>query len=110
MLTGATTGYPFADFSRDLAAFLRGRVGEPSILVGHSLGAMMAIKAAADAPEPIRAVVLEEPAPSLFQEWLGQWAGRAKAHAWYLAGSLMKAPPPARQDVRASACGCTCDA
>ena len=79
----ATTGYRFVDFSRDLTAFLRHRVGEPSVLVGHSLGAMTSIKTAADAPERVRALVLEEPAPYLFQEWLRQWVGWAEAHTWY---------------------------
>ena len=97
----ATTGYHFVDFSRDLTAFLRRRVGEPSSLVGHSLGAMMAIKAAADAPEQVRAVVLEEPAPYLFQEWLRQWAGWAEAHAWYrLASSGESAEQMARSLMR----------
>ena len=93
----ATTGYRFVDFSRDLTAFLRHRVGEPSVLVGHSLGAMTSIKTAADAPEHVRGLVLEEPAPYLFQEWLRDWVGWAEAHTWY---RLASSGEPAKEMAR----------
>lgn len=60
--SGRTPGaYRAADYAGDVVAFLRSRVVEPANLLGHSLGAMIAIQVAADAPEQVRAVVLEDP-------------------------------------------------
>jgi len=60
-------GYRFADYARDQQAFLREVVREPVILIGHSLGGMNAIYIAAEMPELVRAVVLEDP-PLYFAE------------------------------------------
>jgi pimeloyl-ACP methyl ester carboxylesterase len=60
--SGDTPGsYRFVDFGRDCVAFLQGVVREPSILIGHSLGAMTAIYAAAKCPELVLATGLIEP-------------------------------------------------
>ena len=53
--------YSFVDYGRDAVAFLRGVVREPAILVGHSLGGMTAIYAAAHAPELVRGAFLVDP-------------------------------------------------
>jgi pimeloyl-ACP methyl ester carboxylesterase len=53
--------YGFSDYAQDVIAFLRGRVVEPTILIGHSLGAMTAIKVAAEASDMVRVAVLEDP-------------------------------------------------
>lgn len=66
--SGHTPGaYRISDYARDVVAFLRGQTDEPAVLVGHSLGAIIAIAAAAAAPEAVRAVVLEDPPLAAFR-------------------------------------------
>jgi pimeloyl-ACP methyl ester carboxylesterase len=60
--------YRAVDYAADVVAFLRRRVEQPAVLVGHSLGAIVAIAVAADAPEAVRAVVLEDPPLGVFDE------------------------------------------
>ncbi len=60
--------YRAIDYAADIVAFLRGVVGRPAVLVGHSVGAIVAIAVAADAPELVRAAVLEEPPLSIFTD------------------------------------------
>jgi pimeloyl-ACP methyl ester carboxylesterase len=58
---GKTTSGPgLLDEAGDLAAFLAS-LAEPSYLLGHSYGAQVALRAAADSPEHIRKLVLYEP-------------------------------------------------
>jgi pimeloyl-ACP methyl ester carboxylesterase len=52
--------YGNQDYARDIIACLK-QLGEPVILVGHSLGAMTAIVTASQYPEGVRAVVLLDP-------------------------------------------------
>jgi len=60
--SGRTPGrYHVTDYVRDVVALLKFHVREPSVLYGHSLGAMAAAGAAADAPSLVRAIVLEDP-------------------------------------------------
>jgi pimeloyl-ACP methyl ester carboxylesterase len=54
-------GYRFTDYPRDQIAFMREVVRAPAILIGHSLGAMIAVYIAAEMPERVRAIVLEDP-------------------------------------------------
>ena len=54
-------GYRFVDYAEDVVPFLEEVVGQPAVLFGHSLGAMVAIATAAKAPNSVRAVVLEDP-------------------------------------------------
>ncbi|MFN8464441.1 MAG: alpha/beta hydrolase [Caldilineaceae bacterium] len=57
--SGWVTGsYRLQDYTDDTIAFLRGRVGEPAYLLGHSLGGIVALMVAAQYPEGIRAVVV----------------------------------------------------
>jgi pimeloyl-ACP methyl ester carboxylesterase len=73
--------YPISNDVADVMAFLRARVQEPAVLLGHSLGAIVAIFVAAAAPELVRAVVLEDPPLAMltddesslarFREWWG---------------------------------------
>lgn len=58
--------YRAVDYARDVVAFLREVVGQPAALVGHSLGAIVAIAVAAEAPDLVRALVLEEPPLGIF--------------------------------------------
>jgi pimeloyl-ACP methyl ester carboxylesterase len=57
----APGAYSFVNYGRDLVAFLRGVVREPALLIGHSLGGMASIYAAAHAPELVRAALLIDP-------------------------------------------------
>jgi pimeloyl-ACP methyl ester carboxylesterase len=49
------------EYVGDTGEFLRRVVGEPAYIVGHSLGALVAIQLGAVAPELVRAMVLEDP-------------------------------------------------
>src|SRR5260370_14101833 len=52
--------YQVPDYAQDIVAFLQ-QLGEPAVLMGHSLGALTALAAAAERPAGARAVVLLDP-------------------------------------------------
>ena len=54
-------GYTLLEYVRDISALHRHLSGEPAVVVGSSLGAMVAIGLAAEDPDAVRAVVLEDP-------------------------------------------------
>ena len=56
--------YLLTDYVHDAEAFLSATFHEPAVVYGHSLGALAVIALAAQAPEVVRALVLEEP-PSI---------------------------------------------
>ena len=67
--SGRTPGaYRVTDYAADVVALLRGPVGAPAALVGQSLGAVVAATVAADAPDLVRAAVLEEPPLGIFTD------------------------------------------
>lgn len=53
--------YTAAAMGADLAAFIEEVIGEPVMLSGHSSGALLSVWLAANAPELISSVVLEDP-------------------------------------------------
>lgn len=53
--------YLVNNYAEDIFGFLGSRFDEPVILCGHSLGAMVALKVAAEWPDLVRAVILEDP-------------------------------------------------
>jgi pimeloyl-ACP methyl ester carboxylesterase len=53
--------YRVVDYVRDAVAWLLSQLEEPAIVYGHSLGAMVAAAVAAEVPEAVRAVILEDP-------------------------------------------------
>jgi pimeloyl-ACP methyl ester carboxylesterase len=53
--------YTVLDYVRDIGALHRHLSDEPAVLVGSSLGAMVAIGLAAENPDEVRAVILEDP-------------------------------------------------
>ena len=55
------TGYSFADHAADLLDVLDALKLHRPVLVGHSMGAMTAIVAAAESPGRMRALILEDP-------------------------------------------------
>lgn len=54
-------GYHISRNVADLAAFLRGVVGEPAVVFGHSWGAVVSFLSGGPAKEYLRALVLEDP-------------------------------------------------
>jgi pimeloyl-ACP methyl ester carboxylesterase len=56
--------YLLTDYVRDAEKFLSATFHEPAVVYGHSLGALAAVALAAQAPELVRGLVLEEP-PSI---------------------------------------------
>ncbi len=53
--------YRWVDYVQDTTAFLRHHFSEPAILWGQSFGATVAVGVAAQAPDTVRAIVLEDP-------------------------------------------------
>jgi pimeloyl-ACP methyl ester carboxylesterase len=64
--------YRVVDYVRDVVAFLRQGLVEPAIIYGHSLGGMVAMACAAEAPERVRALVLEDPPMDMMGGRLGE--------------------------------------
>jgi lipase len=54
--------FTMAALARDAVAVLREVVGRPALVVGHSMGALVAEEIALTAPDLVAALVLEEPA------------------------------------------------
>ena len=67
--SGRTADYSLRGFADDALRVLREVAKEPSVLIGHSLGALAALVAAADAPELVRGLVLEDPALGYPKAW-----------------------------------------
>src|SRR5688572_3546625 len=63
----ARTSYRLTDYPRDTTAFIERCVGEPTVLVGFSMGALITLGVAAQCPQLIRAIVLLEP-PLMYRE------------------------------------------
>lgn len=53
--------YLVVDYARDAAAFVREQFSESVSIMGHSLGAMVALSVAAECPDRVSAVALEDP-------------------------------------------------
>lgn len=62
--------YRLQDYAEDVIAFLQGQVAAPAVIFGHSLGGMVALLAAAQCPDHIRAVLVGD-APLSAGCWLG---------------------------------------
>lgn len=59
--THVPDAYHVRDYATDVRALIEGVIGEPAIVVGHSLGGLVALHVAADAPALVRGVFLEDP-------------------------------------------------
>ena len=59
--SGRASEYTLRAFADDSLRVLREVAKAPAVLVGHSLGALTALIAASDAPDLVRAIVLEDP-------------------------------------------------
>jgi pimeloyl-ACP methyl ester carboxylesterase len=77
--SGHTPGhYINKDFVADVGAFLKRVVKKPTILVGHSGGAMAAIMATAQAPKSVTAlIILDVPFIPEYETWI-KWAKGVK--------------------------------
>ena len=64
--------YRVADFAADAVAFLDAHVTQPAVVIGHSLGAMVAAIVAAERPRQVRAVILEDPPGTTLAEGIRQ--------------------------------------
>lgn len=65
-------GYRFSEFARDVIELMQARMSDPAVLIGHSLGAAVAIRVAVDCPARTRALVLEDP-PLYLAEFAQDW-------------------------------------
>jgi pimeloyl-ACP methyl ester carboxylesterase len=54
-------GYRLLDYAEDLLALLHDGVETPTSILGHSIGGLAALSVAAQAPQLVRALVLEDP-------------------------------------------------
>lgn len=64
-----TTGdYSFASIGRDMVAFLENVVKEPAIISGNSSGGLIALWLAANRPDLVRSIIMEDP-PLFSAEW-----------------------------------------
>lgn len=59
--SGRAKTYFTLDYAPDAVSFLRREIKRPAVVYGHSLGAMVAAKVAAEAPDLVRAIILEDP-------------------------------------------------
>ena len=59
--SGRAASYLVTDYVADAVHFIREEIAVPVVIVGHSLGAMVAAAVAAELPQLVRAVVLEDP-------------------------------------------------
>lgn len=62
--------YRVVDFVPDTVVFIKQRIGAPTVLLGHSGGAIIALGVASQIPELIRAVILLDPPIFLREESL----------------------------------------
>ena len=60
--------YTFNQLGKDMTAFLKGVVGKPAIVAGNSSGGVLASWLAANSPEWVKAIILEDP-PLFRCEW-----------------------------------------
>ena len=59
--SGRAESYLVTDYVADAVRFVRGEMAAPIVILGHSLGAMVAAAVAAEVPDVVRGVVLEDP-------------------------------------------------
>jgi pimeloyl-ACP methyl ester carboxylesterase len=97
--SGRSPDYSLRAFADDALRILREIAKEPAVLIGHSLGALVALVTAGDAPELVRGLVLEDPALGYPKAWdAAQYAalreGIASAEPVALAKAVSKQPLP----------------
>jgi pimeloyl-ACP methyl ester carboxylesterase len=53
--------YRVSDYAQDFILFLESKVSQPAVILGHSVGALVAIYVAANKPKQVRAIILVDP-------------------------------------------------
>lgn len=71
--SGWAESYTVADYGRDVVAFLQDVVGETAVVVGHSLGGIVATWVAANRPDLVRGLILAEPGFYIMQHLASSW-------------------------------------
>ena len=96
--SGRSGRYLVVDYVCDAMRIVREEIGEPVVILGHSLGAMVAAGVAAALPALVRGVVLEDPPFHAMGEriagsaWAAQFAGmQAAARSGGTVGELAAA-------------------
>lgn len=89
--------YRNADYARDIIAFLK-HIGQPVLLMGHSLGAMVSIVTAAQYPEGVSALVLLDPPLYTYTDSVQLQSGAAN---WFTTVSAMMKDNPSYETVLA---------
>lgn len=67
--SGRATAYSLVDFGSDAVRVVRQVVKGPTVVIGHSLGSLCAIAAAAEAPDLVVGLVLEDPPIAYAKNW-----------------------------------------
>ena len=67
--SGRAADYTLRAFGDDAARFLAGILKTPTVIIGHSLGALAAIAAAAQQPDLVTALILEDPTLGYGKGW-----------------------------------------
>jgi pimeloyl-ACP methyl ester carboxylesterase len=84
--------YHLLDYARDAIALSQALFTEPAVLMGHSLGAMIAVAVAAQVPERVRGTVLLDPPFCLHDSPV---SAMASAYNWFLSlYATLKTEPP----------------
>jgi pimeloyl-ACP methyl ester carboxylesterase len=68
----ATCAYLVRDYATDFVSFLERHLSNPAIVYGHSLGALVAVVAAARVPHRVRALILEDPPATALGEGIAE--------------------------------------
>lgn len=76
------TPYRVADYAHDAIELVARGLPEPAILYGHSLGAMVALAVAAELPDRVRALILEDPPCETLGTRIGQTTYPKMYAAW----------------------------
>jgi len=67
--SGRAADYSLRAFGEDAARMLTGILKTPTVIIGHSLGALAAVAAAALEPDLVTALILEDPPMSYSKSW-----------------------------------------
>ena len=83
-------GYRLMQFTSDLTTFLEHVVGDPAVLVGHSLGGWVAAHVAGTRPELVRGAFFEDPPLWLTPAEFDGWSAREAAPGLQLLEQLLR--------------------
>jgi len=92
--------YRVADYSADAVLSLRSIAKTPAVLYGHSLGALTALSVAAECPDLVKGIVLEDPPSAAF---LANVASTGYGVTWKAMRELARAHKPIPETAKAIA-------